>query len=61
MLLFLSIPLIFGSLYGFLIMPAIVPMLLYRIGYEEKVLAANFGQEYEDYARRTWKLIPFVY
>ncbi|MBI0583964.1 MAG: isoprenylcysteine carboxylmethyltransferase family protein [Methanomassiliicoccus sp.] len=61
MLYFLSIPAIFGSLLGFVIMLTIVPILIYRIGYEEKVLSTEFGQEYEDYASRTWKLIPFLY
>jgi protein-S-isoprenylcysteine O-methyltransferase Ste14 len=58
---FLSIPLIFSSIYGFVIMMVIIPMLLYRIGYEEKVLSSKFGQEYEAYIRRTRKLIPFIY
>lgn len=61
MLYFLSIPVIFGSLYGLVIMLAIVPILIYRIEYEEKVLSAKFGQEYEEYASKTWKLIPFLY
>lgn len=58
---FLSIPLIFSSIYGFVIMLVIIPMLLYRIGYEEKVLSSKFGQEYEAYVQRTRKLIPFIY
>lgn len=33
----------------------------YRIGVEEKMLEANFGEEYKVYSDRTWKLIPFVY
>jgi protein-S-isoprenylcysteine O-methyltransferase Ste14 len=61
MLCFLSIAVIFGSLYGLAIMLVIVPMLLYRIGYEEKVMSAEFGREYDDYARKTWKLIPMLY
>jgi len=31
-----------------------------RIHYEEKVLKENFP-EYEDYAKRTWRLIPGIY
>jgi protein-S-isoprenylcysteine O-methyltransferase Ste14 len=33
----------------------------YRIDVEEKMLEANFGEEYKVYLDQTWKLIPFVY
>jgi protein-S-isoprenylcysteine O-methyltransferase Ste14 len=33
----------------------------YRIGAEEKMLNARFGQEYQTYADKTFKLVPFVY
>ncbi len=32
-----------------------------RIEAEEKMLAEAFPREYKEYARRTWRLIPFVY
>lgn len=32
-----------------------------RIKAEEAMLAEAFPQEYDGYARRTWRLIPFVY
>ncbi|MCI0403703.1 MAG: isoprenylcysteine carboxylmethyltransferase family protein [Acidobacteria bacterium] len=32
-----------------------------RIGQEEKLLAEQFGAEFEAYRRRTWRLIPYVY
>jgi len=57
----LSIPMIIGSLYGCIIMLVPIPMLLYRIRIEEKVLVSKFGQEYLDYASRTKKLIPYIY
>jgi protein-S-isoprenylcysteine O-methyltransferase Ste14 len=34
---------------------------LYRIQTEETMLKAKFGEEYEDYVRRTRRLIPFIY
>ena len=40
---FLSISIIFGSLYGFVIMVILIPMLLYRIKIEEKLLISTFG------------------
>jgi len=36
-------------------------MLLFRIGIEERMLVEEFGVKYEDYMRRTKKLIPYVY
>jgi protein-S-isoprenylcysteine O-methyltransferase Ste14 len=33
----------------------------YRIGVEEKMLEASFGEEYKVYADNTWKLVPFLY
>jgi len=35
--------------------------LTYRIPQEEKLLAEHFGEEYEAYRRRTWRLIPYLY
>ena len=34
---------------------------LYRIQSEEVMLMASFGTEYEEYRRRTRRLIPFIY
>lgn len=33
----------------------------YRIGAEEKMLEARFGEEYKVYSNKTWKLVPFLY
>jgi protein-S-isoprenylcysteine O-methyltransferase Ste14 len=41
-----------------------VPVLLafmYRMKVEEELLTANFGQQYVDYKKQTWRLLPFVY
>jgi len=56
-----GIPLIFSSLYGFLITLALVPLVLYRIKVEERMLIQKFGDEYHDYMKRTKKIIPFLY
>ena len=58
---FLSIPMIFSSLFGFFIMLALIPLLLHRIIIEENVMSSKFGQEFQEYARRTKKLIPYIY
>lgn len=33
----------------------------YRIRTEEKALREHFGEKYEEYSRRTWRLFPFLY
>lgn len=33
----------------------------YRIGAEEKMLEASFGEQYKVYSDKTWKLVPFLY
>ena len=58
---FLSIPMIFGSIYGFIIMLVLIPMLIHRIIVEERVLVSKFGHEYIEYTHKTKKLIPFIY
>jgi protein-S-isoprenylcysteine O-methyltransferase Ste14 len=60
-LFYLSIPMVLGSLYGFIAMLVLIPMLLYRIRIEEKILVSKFGQEYLEYAHRAKKLIPYIY
>jgi protein-S-isoprenylcysteine O-methyltransferase Ste14 len=58
---FLSIPMIFGSIYGFIVMLVLIPMLIHRIGVEERVLVSKFGQEYIEYTQKTKKIIPCIY
>ncbi len=57
----LSVPMIQDSLIGFIIMLLLIPLIIRRIKIEEKVLIAKFGKDYEEYAQKTWKLIPYVY
>ncbi len=59
---FLGLPLAFCSLYGALYMMLIgAPSLLFRINLEERFLVDEFGQEYLEYRKRSYKFIPFVY
>jgi len=50
-----------SSLYGFLLMAVGNLFLLIRIRIEERMLVEGFGQEYEDYRKKTKKLIPYIY
>jgi protein-S-isoprenylcysteine O-methyltransferase Ste14 len=56
-----GIPLIFSSFIGFAIMLLIVPLILYRLRIEERMLIEKFGDEYQQYMRKTKRLIPFIY
>ena len=35
--------------------------MLYRINIEEKLLMKQFGSEYSDYMKKTYRLIPWIY
>ncbi len=43
------------------VMFLVVISMLYRIKIEEKILTAHFGNTYEDYMKKTYRLIPFIY
>lgn len=40
---------------------ATLGLILWRIGLEEKVLRAAFGEAYAAYAAKTWRLVPLLY
>lgn len=56
-----SIPIYSSSLRGFLITILAIPLFMYRIGNEEKMLIEEYGEEYEEYQKHTWKLFPYIY
>jgi protein-S-isoprenylcysteine O-methyltransferase Ste14 len=53
--------LVFRSMLILILVPVLIWIVLVRIQAEERLLAAQFGQAYADYRKRTWKLLPFVY
>ena len=53
--------LVFRSGAGLNIAALFVPIILGRISAEGRLLASQFGAEYEAYRARTWRLIPGVY
>ena len=61
LLLFLSMPLILGPLWGFVLLLAYPAVLVPRILNEEKVLKEGLPG-YEAYMHKVrWRLIPFVW
>ena len=57
----ISIPVFTSSLPGFILSLLSIPVLNYRIGLEEGMLIEEFGEEYERYKERTWRLFPYIY
>jgi protein-S-isoprenylcysteine O-methyltransferase Ste14 len=51
----------FRSGVGVLLAALNIPPIVARIRSEENLLRAHFGEEYEAYRARTWRLIPGVY
>ena len=56
-----AIPIYTTSLLGFLFALVGIPLFIYRIGVEEKMLIEEFGDEYLEYTKATWKLFPYIY
>ena len=57
----LTIPSAKGAILGLFAGCGILLVTLWRISVEEEALSSAFGQEWESYARRTWRLLPWVY
>ncbi len=58
---FIGVSVFTSSLYGLLIMLALIPIFLNRIKMEERMLTEEFGDAYRTYKETTRKLIPFIY
>lgn len=56
-----GLPVYASSLAGLLTMSILVPIVLYRIRLEERMLTAEFGDAYWTYQGTTRKLVPFIY
>ena len=57
----LGIVSIFSSGIGILFIMVGTIFLLFRIKTEEEMLVEAFGSDYEDYKRKTKRLIPYIY
>lgn len=51
----------FRSGAGLALSALLIPPLVARMNAEEKLLASQFGSEYERYRARTWRMIPGMY
>ncbi len=55
-----GVPIYVASLYGFVTMLILIPIILYRIRLEEKLLTEEFQEAFQKYRQTTKKLIPFI-
>lgn len=53
--------LVFGSWVGMALPLILAGMFIWRIGDEEKLLRQEFGERWDAYCRRTWRLVPYLY
>jgi protein-S-isoprenylcysteine O-methyltransferase Ste14 len=51
----------FRSLPGLILAASVIPLLASRAAAEERLLTAEFDREYNEYRRRSWRLLPWVY
>jgi protein-S-isoprenylcysteine O-methyltransferase Ste14 len=58
---FLGISLVFRSLFGILILVAMLPVLFWRIFAEESLMQQEFGKDWETYRQKSWRILPFVF
>lgn len=56
-----GLPLVFRSWLVLVLLPLVGVFVAFRIRQEEKLLAEQFGEQFEAYRRRTWRLVPYLY
>lgn len=61
LMLFLSMPLVLGSILSLIIMLAYIPILALRIRNEEQVLTQQLAGYLEYRKKVHWRVIPFVW
>ena len=59
---FISVSIWFNSLIGFFVsISTFLVVYFFRIKYEEELLLEHFGNEYKNYKKETYRLIPYVW
>ena len=58
---FLGTSLTFRSLLGILLTLALAGVLVWRVFKEDALMKQEFGSEWEMYAKRSWRIIPFIF
>jgi protein-S-isoprenylcysteine O-methyltransferase Ste14 len=52
---------LFRSWAGLILTAIFGGVVLFRIADEERMMAREFGAEWNDYCARSWRLVPFIY
>jgi len=58
---FLGISLVFRSLLATLLVALLLLVLFWRVRAEEALMRGEFGQEWDEYCARSWRMIPFLF
>jgi protein-S-isoprenylcysteine O-methyltransferase Ste14 len=53
--------LVYRSGIGLVLVLVVLLVVIWRIKDEERFLESEFGAEYSEYRRKTWRLLPFLY
>ncbi|MBN1886831.1 MAG: isoprenylcysteine carboxylmethyltransferase family protein [Thermoflexales bacterium] len=57
----IGLSLLFRSWIGLVLTGLFVAIILFRIKDEEALMGKEFGQEWETYCRKSWRLMPFMW
>lgn len=57
----LGIGLVFRSWIGAALPLLLIGLFSWRIGDEERLMRQEFGEQWTNYSKRTWRLIPFMF
>ncbi|MFN8412790.1 MAG: isoprenylcysteine carboxylmethyltransferase family protein [Anaerolineales bacterium] len=58
---FTGISIVFRSYLSILVVVALSIVLIWRIYAEESLMQQEFGQEWESYRKKSWRIIPFIF
>ncbi len=56
-----GMPMVFGTWFPLLAIPGAFVAVRWRIEDEESLLAEEFGGEFQEYKKGTWRMIPYLY
>ncbi len=61
MIVALGMAILFRSWITMMALPFLLALLIFRLTNEEKLLREEFGGQWVEYVRRSWRLIPYIY
>ena len=58
---FLGISLVFQSLLAIILVAGLFLVLIWRVNAEEALMKKEFGEQWDAYCEKSWRMIPFVF